>query len=113
MIDSTGSPYLTLASLHSGSPAGRLPWTARASGVNTWLRGIVYKPYFPLPNSPPAPSAKCFYYSSGSNGSGLFYAAGQNGALLSFSDGVGWRVAENYYPPEPMLAKDIEVLAEG
>lgn len=69
-------------------------WTARLSGVTTWLRGLTYEPYR-------------VSHQIGSNGSAQFYASGQGGVLLSSYDGLSWSKESSIF------SQDIEALAQG
>lgn len=82
-------------------------WTPRSSGVETWLRGLVYQPYKPLQQGvPPKTGANIFTHTTGSNGSQAFYASGQGGIMLTSTDGLTWSRTGG---PK----NDIEALATG
>ena len=79
------------------SPDARV-WTLRASGVGTWLRGLVYL----------SRRNEGWDYDPGFFDYGRFFAGGQNGVLLESSDGITWAK-----PPsiEAVLTTDIEALS--
>lgn len=91
-------------------------WVRRNSGVTTWLRGLVFKPFVrrEVPQLPPYATAVVV---SGTNESNLFYATGENGVILTSSTGLEWSqqpfVFSLLSPPARSAGKDMETLAEG
>lgn len=82
-------------------------WTPRGSGVDTWLRGLVYQPFKPLPQGvPPRTGVNIFTHTTGSNGSQAFYASGAGGVMLTSTDGLTWYRTGG-------AKQDIEALATG
>lgn len=89
-------------------------WTPRASGVTTWLRGVIYEPFRPLPLfAPPRTGPNIFSFTSGDTGGSRFYVCGENGVVLSSSTGETWTGGTLLPSTTSGKTPDLETLALG
>ena len=74
-------------------------WTPRVSGVNTWLRGLVYRP-----PDPPSTNQYPAYTEP------RFYATGAGGVRVTSGNAEEWHAG---HWPSPHAATDFEALLDG